>query len=84
MIEARMAKVDRLIDSYTEEYHELNKIKENMENADILEADVFDFDDDQIEIELTLDETEQAWGLTEGSAPFNDDLDFYLGMPAEQ
>ena len=58
MIEARMSKVDGLIDSYTEEYHELNKIKENMENADILESDVFAFDDDQVEIELTLDETE--------------------------
>ena len=51
MIEARMSKVDGLIDSYTEEYHELNKIKENMENADILESDVFAFDDDQVEIE---------------------------------
>ena len=91
MIEARMSKVDGLIDSYTEEYHELNKIKENMENADILMSDVFAYDDNQVEIELTLDETEEAWGLTEGSAPFDDNLDdtstLYLctlGMPEER
>lgn len=71
MIRNRMKKIDRMIDSYNQEYLFLNSKLEHMEDEDFLDATYGNHD----VVELTLDETEKSWRLTEGSAPFDDRLD---------
>ena len=68
MVEDRMKKIDRLIDGYNREYLFLNNKLQCMENEDL---------DNEVDVILTsidYEIMEEECGLSEGTAPFDDEI----------